>query len=65
MSLFERFSAQAEANPDNVAYVYEGHSYTWKQVHQDVFRVANYLLSLGLKPGGESMAAKKVCQVVN
>ncbi|CAO1634752.1 unnamed protein product [Parajaminaea phylloscopi] len=50
-SLYDRFADRAKATPDSVAYIYEGHSFTWKQVDQDVNRLAHYLLNLGIKPG--------------
>ncbi|CCF52794.1 hypothetical protein NDA11_002849 [Ustilago hordei] len=51
LSLYEYFDAQAQKRPNAVAYVYLGKSFTWGEVAKDVHRLANYLLSRGLKQG--------------
>ncbi|SNX84288.1 probable FAT1 - Long-chain fatty acid transporter [Melanopsichium pennsylvanicum] len=51
LSLYEYFDAQATKRPNAIAYVYLGKSFTWGEVAKDVHRLANYLLSRGLKPG--------------
>ncbi|SPO25322.1 probable FAT1 - Long-chain fatty acid transporter [Ustilago trichophora] len=51
LSIYEFFDAQAQKRPNGIAYVYLGKSFTWAQVANDVHRLANYLLSRGLKPG--------------
>jgi acyl-CoA synthetase (AMP-forming)/AMP-acid ligase II len=42
---------QAERHPDNLALVYEGKGLTYKEFNERINRVANGLLSLGLKKG--------------
>ncbi|CBQ72973.1 probable FAT1-Long-chain fatty acid transporter [Sporisorium reilianum SRZ2] len=51
LSLYEYFDNQVSTRPNSVAYVYLGKSFTWAEVAHDVHRLANYLLSRGLKAG--------------
>ncbi|CAO1625454.1 unnamed protein product [Sympodiomycopsis kandeliae] len=51
ISMYDGFLEQVNKRPNDQAYFYEGHAWTWKQVEQDALRVAQYLLDLGLKPG--------------
>ncbi|CDR99812.1 probable FAT1-Long-chain fatty acid transporter [Sporisorium scitamineum] len=51
LSLYEYFDNQVSKRPNAIAYVYLGKSFTWADVANDVHRLANYLLSRGLKPG--------------
>lgn len=34
ISLYERFAARVQSTPDNVAYVYEGQTWTWSQIQK-------------------------------
>jgi len=49
LSLWNSFRDAVAKRPNDIAYVYEGRSWTWKQVDLESRRVANFLLSLGLK----------------
>ena len=51
LSIYEYFDQQATKRPNEIAYVYLGKSFTWGDVAKEVHRLANYLLSRGLKPG--------------
>lgn len=51
LSIYENFDWQATKRADAIAYVYLGKSYTWGEVAKDVHRLANYLLSRGIKQG--------------
>ncbi|CAD6887495.1 unnamed protein product [Tilletia controversa] len=50
VSLWNSFKDAVAKRPNDIAYVYEGRSWTWKQVDLESRRVANFLLGLGLKP---------------
>ncbi|PWN48564.1 putative FAT1-long-chain fatty acid transporter [Violaceomyces palustris] len=50
LSLYYFFEDQVISRPDAIAYVFLGKSFTWKEVERDVRRLANFMLSKGLKP---------------
>ncbi|EPQ30489.1 uncharacterized protein PFL1_02015 [Pseudozyma flocculosa PF-1] len=51
VSLYYYFDHHVQKRPDSIAYVYNGVDYSWRQVSKDVHRLANYILSQGIKPG--------------
>lgn len=51
VSIYEYFDYQVQHRPTAIAYVYLGKSFTWADVSKDVYRIANYMLSRGIKAG--------------
>ncbi|KAG0224496.1 hypothetical protein BGW42_005069 [Actinomortierella wolfii] len=50
-SLYNRFEEQVIARPFEVALIFEGVSYTWKDMEIGSNKIAHWLLSKGVKPG--------------
>jgi len=50
-ALYELFASQVERSPDATALVYEGKSYTYRELSCKIERVAQHLLAMGIQAG--------------
>ncbi|NOT13442.1 MAG: amino acid adenylation domain-containing protein, partial [Methylococcaceae bacterium] len=49
--IHELFEGQAEANPEATALIYEGERLSYGELNRHANRLANHLISLGIRPG--------------